>query len=221
MHGVTEAQDDIAFKRLLNDADLVVPDGMPLVWLGRRGGHDLARRVYGPELMETFCRDTGSRYRHLLYGGAPGVADRLAGILKERYATQVVGVECPPFRPLTEGEKADIARKVAEADPDVVWVGLSTPKQEAWMSEFRDRVQVPVFVGVGAAFDFIAGVKSSAPSWMQENGLEWLYRLLKEPRRLWRRYLIGGMKFVTALVRERLGRDYSLDGSRGRANRSP
>lgn len=203
MHGVVEAQDNASFKEVLERADLVVPDGMPLVWLGRKAGHHLERRVYGPELMETFCRETGSRYRHFLFGGAPGVAERLADVLADRFGTQVVGVNCPPFRPLTEEEKASIAAQITAERPDIVWVGISTPKQEAWMEEMRTRLGVPALVGVGAAFDFLAGIKTSAPRWMQENGLEWLYRLIKEPRRLWRRYLIGGSKFALGLVRER------------------
>lgn len=196
MHGITEARCDPSFKQILNSADLVVADGMPLVWLARWHGCAMRRRVYGPELMETFCRKTGPLYRHYLYGGGPGVADRLAEILKERYGALTVGTHSPPFRPLTEEEKAEVDSRIEAAAPDVVWVGLSTPKQERWMHEHRPRLSVPVMAGVGAAFDFIAGTAKQAPAWMQETGTEWFFRLTHEPRRLWRRYLVKGSKFV-------------------------
>jgi N-acetylglucosaminyldiphosphoundecaprenol N-acetyl-beta-D-mannosaminyltransferase len=196
MHGVTEAQRDASFKRILNSADLVVADGMPLVWLGRWHGCDMRRRVYGPELMETFCANTGPLYRHYFYGGAPGVAVRVAEVLRQRYQVRTVGTYSPPFRPLTEEEEVELERRIQAAAPDIVWVGLSTPKQERWMIEHRARLAVPVLAGVGAAFDFVAGTASQAPAWMQENGLEWLFRLTHEPRRLWHRYLVLGSRFA-------------------------
>jgi len=205
MHGISEAQDDPSFKQVLNSADLVVADGMPLVWLGRWHGHAMRRRVYGPELMETFCRKTGPLYRHYFYGGGPGVADRLAEILRQRYGVRTVGTYSPPFRPLTEEEKLEVDRRIQAAAPDVVWVGLSTPKQERWMCEHRPRLSVPLLGGVGAAFDFLAGTAKQAPAWVQENGLEWLFRLTHEPRRLWRRYLVNGSKFVWNVSLELLG----------------
>lgn len=204
MHGVMEAQHDSLFKKILNEADLVVPDGMPLVWLGRWQGRALKRRVYGPELMETFCRETGAKYKHFLYGGVPGVPERLAEILKQRYGLRVVGMLSPPFRPLTLEEDAELMALINEAKPDVLWVGLSTPKQERWMYEHRDRLRVPVILGVGAAFDILSSRKRDAPAWMREHGLQWLFRLLSEPRRLWRRYLIYGSKFVFMATLEML-----------------
>ena len=208
MHGVTEARADPNVRHAINDADLVVPDGMPLVWLARRRGIGLARRVYGPELMETFCRETGADYSHYFYGGAPGVGERLAKILRDEHGIRVAGTYSPPFRTPTPAESAEVAAAIDESGADVVWVGLSTPKQELWMHENRTRLRAPVGVGVGAAFDFLAGLKRTAPRWMQENGLEWLYRLGSEPRRLWRRYLVGGPRFVCAVAAEewRLGR---------------
>jgi N-acetylglucosaminyldiphosphoundecaprenol N-acetyl-beta-D-mannosaminyltransferase len=191
MHGVTEARNDSRFRNVLNSADLVVPDGMPLVWLGRLRRHPIKRRVYGPELMETFCSQTGSRYRHFFYGGAPGVAGDLAQSLEKRFGITVSGTYTPPFRPLTQEEETEVAAKVVEAAPDVLWVGLSTPKQEQWMYEHRNVLQVPVMLGVGAAFDLNSGKLQQAPSWMRENGLEWLFRLLVEPKRLWKRYLVA------------------------------
>jgi N-acetylglucosaminyldiphosphoundecaprenol N-acetyl-beta-D-mannosaminyltransferase len=198
MHGVSESLLDRSIRDVLNAADLVVPDGMSLVWVGRRRGlaKRLQRRVYGPEFMETFIRETGGRYRHYFYGGADGVADRLAEKLHRRYGIQVAGTYCPPFRPLTGQEEADLEAKVRAASPDLLWVGLSTPKQERWMYAHRGRLGVPVLLGVGAAFDFHSGTVVQAPAWMQENGLEWLFRLMVDRKRLWRRYLIGGSRFA-------------------------
>ena len=204
MHGVTEAQHDKFFKEILNSADLVVPDGMPLVWLGRWHGRSLERRVYGPELMETFCQDTGSKYRHFLYGGAPGVPDLLGRTLKERFGVNVVGGYSPPFRPLTPQEDEEIVQRIHAAKPDILWIGLSTPKQERWMYEHRPKLHVPVVVGVGAAFDINSGRANQAPSWMRENGLEWAFRLVQEPRRLWRRYVLYGSEFVWNVAAELL-----------------
>jgi N-acetylglucosaminyldiphosphoundecaprenol N-acetyl-beta-D-mannosaminyltransferase len=202
MHGITEAQHDHEFKKILNSADLVVPDGMPLVWLGRLHGHSLQRRVYGPELMQTFCQGTGAKYRHYLYGGMPGVPGLLAEILRDKYAINVVGEYSPPFRPLTAEEDERIVAQIRAAQPDVLWIGLSTPKQEHWIYEHRTKLRVPVAVGVGAAFDLNSGRAKQAPRWMRENGLEWLFRLLQEPRRLWRRYLIYGSEFLWLVASE-------------------
>jgi N-acetylglucosaminyldiphosphoundecaprenol N-acetyl-beta-D-mannosaminyltransferase len=204
MHGVTEAQYDSYFKNILNQADLVVPDGMPLVWLGRRHGHSLRRRVYGPELMQTFCKATGPQYRHYFYGGAPGVPEHLAETLQKQFGVNVVGTLSPPFRALTAEEDQEVIDRIHATNADVLWIGLSTPKQERWMYEHRDKLRVPVVVGVGAAFDLNSGRLKQAPSWMQENGLEWAFRLYKEPRRLWRRYLVFGPKFVWRVATELL-----------------
>lgn len=205
MHGVSEACRDPELRHILNSADLLVPDGMPLVWLGRLRGFALRRRVYGPELMETFCRETGRRYRHFLYGGMPGVPETLAAALKGRYGVRVVGTYSPPFRPLTQEEAEQVAGVIHKAAPDVLWAGLSTPKQERWMFEHRNTLPVPVMVGVGAAFDFNTGRVRQAPSWMREHGLEWLFRLSQEPRRLWRRYLVLGPQFVWNVLLELFG----------------
>ncbi len=207
MHGVTEAHDDPAFKAILNAADLVVPDGMPLVWIGRRQGHALRRRVYGPELMLAFCHaTTGRGYSHFFYGGAPGVVEQLAKTLQARFPElSVVGTYSPPFRTLTSEEDEQIVAMIRRAGPDVLWVGLSTPKQERWMYEHRDRLDVPIMVGVGAAFDINSGRVKQAPVWMREHGLEWFFRLVQEPKRLWRRYLIYGSRFVFYVSLELFG----------------
>jgi len=203
MHGVSESQQDPRFRDILNAAGLVIPDGMPLVWIGRlEGHHQMKQRTPGSEVMEYFCRETGAKYRHFFYGGAPGVADDLARVEQERYGIQVAGTYCPPFRPLTADEEREVETIIREAAPDVLWVGLSTPKQEKWMYEYRDRIQVPVMFGVGAAFDMNTGRLKRAPLWMQRAGLEWFFRLLIEPRRLWRRYIINGSKFAWAVCLE-------------------
>lgn len=205
MHGLMQAQDDAAFKAILHSADLTVPDGMPLVWLARRHGYPLKRRVYGPELMQTVCCETGKQYRHFFLGAADGVAERLATTFRDAHQVSVAGTYSPPFRPLAAAEDADLVALINRTAPDVLWVGLGTPKQERWMSEHRDKLAVPVMVGVGAAFDFLAGVTPCAPRWMRENGFEWLFRLMTEPRRLWRRYLIAGSRFVWYVILEQTG----------------
>lgn len=205
MHGVMEAQNSEQFKEILNGASLIVPDGMPLVWVGKVHRHALRRRVYGPELMETFCRVTGSRFSHFFYGGAPGVADELGRVMRERFGIRLAGTYSPPFRHLYPREERHLIGLLRESRPDVLWVGLSTPKQESWMAEYRDRAGVPVLVGVGAAFDFFTGRSRQAPSWMREHGFEWLFRLVNEPRRLWRRYLLHGSKFAWNVALELSG----------------
>ncbi|HEV8076746.1 MAG TPA: WecB/TagA/CpsF family glycosyltransferase [Candidatus Acidoferrum sp.] len=207
MHGVMEAMHEEEFGRILKGASLVVPDGYPLVVLGRRKGFALARRVYGPELMEVFCEETAGRgYRHYFYGGAEGVAEELARRFTGRFAgMEVAGTYCPPFRELTEAEEREVCEKINAARADVVWVGLSTPKQERWMARHREMLNVPVMVGVGAAFDFHTGRVAQAPRWMRENGMEWFFRLMSEPRRLWRRYLVNGSEFAWLVMLEQLG----------------
>jgi len=207
MHSLMQAQHSASFKKTLRGADLVVPDGFPLVWLGRRKGLPLRRRVYGPELMERFCEETAARgYRHFLYGGAPGVAEDLATGLAARFpGLRIAGTYCPPFRPLTQQEDQEVVSLVNAARADVVWVGLGAPKQERWMAEHCSRLSAPALVGVGAAFDFHTGRVAQAPRWMREHGLEWLFRLSLEPGRLWRRYLIYGTEFVALVLLESLG----------------
>ena len=155
-------------------------------WYGSAGcrGFAFVERVYGPDLLLACCqRSVSTGYRHFFYGGGTGVAERLIERLQSRFpGLQVVGSYSPPFRALSPEEDAEVIRRINAAKPDMVWVGLSTPKQERWMSEHRDRLTAPVLVGVGAAFDFHAGLKRQAPRWMQRSGLEWLFRLLTEPR---------------------------------------
>lgn len=217
VHGVMESQDDDALRRIHNAAGLVTPDGMPLVWLSRRQGFPGVERVYGPDLMLAVCeRSAASGWRHFLYGGAPGVAEKLAARLGARFpGLHIVDMYCPPFRPLTTAEDETLVARLRAAQADVVWVGLSTPKQERWMHDHVGRVGAPVLVGVGAAFDFHAGLKRQAPRWMQQRGLEWFFRLVTEPRRLWRRYAINNPRFVWSILGQALRlKRYELDASR-------
>ena len=207
MHSLMQAQRVPSFRIVLQEAALTVPDGFPLVWLARRKGFPLRRRVYGPELMEHFCAATSAKgYRHFFYGGAPGVAEALAERFAARFpGLRVAGAHCPPFRPLSPEEDAAEVAKINSSEADIVWVGLGAPKQERGMFEHRNRLNCPVLVGVGAAFDFHSGRVAQAPSWMREHGLEWLFRLSREPARLWRRYLIYGTQFVALVILEATG----------------
>jgi N-acetylglucosaminyldiphosphoundecaprenol N-acetyl-beta-D-mannosaminyltransferase len=190
-HGVMESQHDETLRTIHNQAGLVTPDGMPLVWLSRLLGHSGTRRVYGPDLMRALSALSAKRgYKQFYYGGDIGVADTLAATLCRTYpGLAVAGTLSPPFRPLSSEEDAGIVEQINAAKPDIIWVGLSTPKQEYWMASHTGRIEAPVMIGVGAAFDFLAGRKAQAPLWMQRNGLEWLFRLVQEPRRLFRRYV--------------------------------
>ena len=192
---------------------LVVPDGQPLVWAMRMLGHPTASRVYGPELMARYCeRAARTGTRMFLYGGRnQGALVQLALNLRRRYpGVKIVGGYSPPFRELDEDEIAAVTDEINGSGADVVWVGIGVPKQEKWMAAMRSRIQAPVLVGVGAAFDFHAGLVPQAPGWMQESGLEWLFRLAAEPRRLGRRYLRYNPRFVTGFTRQWVGRRRAL-----------
>jgi N-acetylglucosaminyldiphosphoundecaprenol N-acetyl-beta-D-mannosaminyltransferase len=205
VHGVMESQADSLLRDIHNRSGLTTPDGMPMVWAGKAAGADWMDRVYGPDLMlEVLARAEERGWSSFFYGGAEGVPELLADRLRERFpGLKVAGTYSPPFRPLSEDEMRQVSAMINESGATLVWVGLSTPKQEHWMHQLRPHLESPVLFGVGAAFDFHAGRLSQAPSWMQENGLEWLYRLYKEPRRLWKRYLTNNPRFVTSIVRKR------------------
>ena len=190
VHGVIESQSDPGLMAIHEHAGMATPDGMPLVWMARKLGHGRTERVYGPDLMLRLTELSAQKgYRQYYFGGAPGLAERLRDRLTARFpGLAVVGTFSPPFWPSSAEEDEEIVRMINAARPDIVWVGLSTPKQEYWMAAHLDRIEAPVMIGVGAAFDFLAGTKRQAPAWMQKRGLEWLFRLLSEPRRLWRRY---------------------------------
>lgn len=214
VHGVMESLRDPDVRRIHNEAGLVTPDGMPLVWVSRLRGFAGVDRVYGPDLMLALCASSPEKgYRHFLYGGREGVAERLAASLQGRFpGLEVAGTYCPPFRPLTEEEDARVVDQINRSGADVVWVGLSTPKQERWMAAHLGRIDAPVMIGVGAAFDFHAGLVAQAPRWVQRSGLEWLFRLMVEPRRLWRRYLLNNPSFLAMLFLQSVGlRRFQLD----------
>jgi len=198
VHGVMEAQRDPEFREIMDRALLVVPDGMPTVWVGRAQGLDQIRRVFGPDLMSELCRRSAQKnITHFLYGGKVGVAEELRGNLERRYPDiQIVGTFTPPFRSLLPNEQADLDDLLARLKPDIIWVGLSTPKQERFMSEFVSRLSRGVMIGVGAAFDIHTGRLKDAPDWVKKAGLQWLHRLLQEPSRLWKRYLVNNSCFL-------------------------
>ncbi len=205
VHGVMESQRDSELAAIHNNAGLTTPDGMPMVWAGRAAGAHWIQRVYGPDMMLAVLAEAQARsWSSFLYGGAPGVPELLAARLEQRFpGLQVAGTHSPPFRSLTRDEVHETAALINASGASLVWVGLSTPKQERWMSELRPLLEAPVLFGVGAAFDFHAGRVKQAPPWMQTSGLEWLYRLSREPRRLWKRYLTNNPRFVVAIVRRR------------------
>ncbi len=209
-HGLTEARADPALRRIYNEAWLTTPDGMPLVWLGPPG----VERVYGPDLMLGVCeagRAVG--LRHYLFGGGPGVARELAARLTQRFpGLAIVGHHEPPFRPLDPGELATWQDEIARLRPDVIWVGLGSPKQERFMAAHGPALDAGVLIGVGAAFDFHSGRVRQAPRWMQRSGLEWLFRLGTEPRRLGPRYLKTNPLFVLQVLAQKTGlATYPLD----------
>jgi N-acetylglucosaminyldiphosphoundecaprenol N-acetyl-beta-D-mannosaminyltransferase len=202
-HGLTEAQRHPELRRIYNQSWLTTPDGMPLVWLGPPG----VERVYGPDLMLAVCeagRAVG--LRHYLFGGVEGVAEQLRARLAARFpGVEIVGTFTPPFRDLRPEEFGVLQADVAAKRPDVIWVGLGTPKQEKFMARHWRELEAGVLIGVGAAFDFHSGRMPQAPRWMQRSGLEWLFRLCSEPRRLGPRYLKTNPLFVLRVLAQKTG----------------
>lgn len=205
-HGVMAAQKDVHLMDIHESAFLVVPDGMPLVWFGRLYGNDMSR-VCGPDLMLALCRHGSERgHRHYFFGGTEESLGRLKPALEAKFpGLNMVGIESPPFRPVTTEPDPEGVARIREADPDIVWVGLGSPKQEYWMKANAHLLPNSILIGVGAAFNFHAGTVRRAPVWMQRSGFEWLYRLIQEPRRTWRRYLIMAPQFLVLSCREYLG----------------
>jgi N-acetylglucosaminyldiphosphoundecaprenol N-acetyl-beta-D-mannosaminyltransferase len=216
VHGVMEAQRDPEFRDILNHALLVTPDGMPTVWVGRMQGNSTMKRVFGPDLMLEVCRrSAGTGIRHFLYGGNPGIAAELAEHLRRRFpGIAVVGTFTPPFRPLEPSEQFALEKQMNTALPDIVWVGLTCPKQEKFMAANFRRLPCKVMIGVGAAFDIHTGHVQDAPKWIKEAGLQWAHRLWQEPRRLWKRYLVNNPAFLVAIGLQLAGlRRHSLPPS--------
>ena len=205
VHGVMESQRDPTLLDIHNRSGLTTPDGMPMVWAGRWAGAKNMERVYGPQLMRQLLEKAEHEaWTNYFYGGAPGVATTLAQRLLSRYPNlRIVGTHAPPFQPLSEDEDAAEVAIINAASPDLLWVGVSTPKQERWMAAHLGSLNAKVMLGVGAAFDINAGLRRSAPALMQRMGLEWLYRLIREPRRLWYRYLRNNPAFLLAVTSRR------------------
>jgi N-acetylglucosaminyldiphosphoundecaprenol N-acetyl-beta-D-mannosaminyltransferase len=205
VHTVMAAHEDPELRAAVEGASFTVPDGQPLVWALNALGHDLDDRVYGPELMRRACaRAAREGTRFFLYGGRDEDALRqLSEALRRAHpGLRIAGGISPPHRPLTAAEEANVAAEIDRSEADVVWVGIGVPKQEKWMARMRPRLRAPVLIGVGAAFDFHAGLVPQAPGWLQRLGLEWAFRLAQEPGRLWRRYLRYNPRFVVGFARQ-------------------
>jgi len=207
VHGIMEAQHDPEVLRILNGAVINTPDGMPLTWVGRLCGFRNMDRVFGPDFMNEMCALSIERgYRHFLCGGKPGIAELLSENLQRRFpGLQIVGTYTPPFRSLNTEEESDLVNRVRQARPHILWVGLSTPKQERFMAQYVERLRVPLLVGVGAAFDFHTGGIRDCSRWIKRAGLQWLHRLVQDPKRLWRRYLINNPAFVWRVALQMAG----------------
>ena len=207
---LVQLQKDREFKRIYDGASLILPDGMPLIWAGKFLGTPFAAKVSGSDLFVEFCAVAAKKgFKVYFMGAMPGVAARAAEILTVRFpGLQVVGTHSPSFgfeKKLEESE--EVARKIREAAPDVLFLGLGSPKQEKWTDRFKDKHGVPVSVMVGISFDYVAGTVKRAPVWMQNSGLEWFWRLLMEPKRLWKRYLVDDPKFFWYVLRQKWGRN--------------
>ncbi len=211
---IMQCRQDPKLRRVANNAGLVNPDGMPLVFLSRWRGHKTIDRVYGPDFMMAFSEMSVAKgYKHFYYGGAEGVPEELAEKMRERFpGINIVGTYSPPFRALTPEEDEEIVQMINAAEPDIVWVGLGSPKQDHWMADHVDRLNAYGLMGVGAAFDFHTGRKPQAPYWMQRRGLEWAFRLSTEPKRLWKRYLINNPLFIASSIAQQLKlREYPIE----------
>ena len=201
---IVDCHRDENYKNVVNNAGMTTPDGMPLVWIGKARGANI-KRTYGPDLMQAMCELSQQKgYSHYFYGGGDRTIELFVRKMKERYPKlNIVGAVAPPFKEIKEIENDETLREINKSNPDILWVGLGSPKQDFWMYNHRDKLNVPVMIGVGAAFDFFAGTKKQAPAWMQRSGLEWIFRLCSEPKRLWKRYLIGNTKFIYYLIKDR------------------
>ena len=207
VHTVMASQEDPELRAAVLKADFTVPDGQPLIWAMNALGHDLSSRVYGPDLMDRACaRAARTGQRFYLYGGrSQGALVELARMLRLKHpGLQIVGGHAPPFRTLTDAEDEAIVADIQRCRPDVIWVGIGVPRQEKWMARMRERLDAPVLIGVGAAFDFHAGIVAQAPERLQRLGLEWAFRLSQEPRRLWKRYARYNPLFVLGFARQYL-----------------
>lgn len=203
---IVDARSDAGYRKVLEGAAMITPDGMPVVWTARLKGDKNIARTYGPDLMLALCeKGLAGGYKHFLYGGTESTCSLLENVLKQKMPNiSIVGQLAPPFREIHAQESQEVIDRVNRSGADILWVGLGSPKQDYWMSEHRERLDVPVIIGVGAAFDFLSGVKRQAPKWMQRNGLEWFFRLCCEPGRLWKRYLVGNTRFLYFVIKDML-----------------
>jgi N-acetylglucosaminyldiphosphoundecaprenol N-acetyl-beta-D-mannosaminyltransferase len=220
VHGIMEAQRDSSLKSIFAEALLVAPDGMPTVWMGHMQGFSAMRRVFGPDLMvDIIGRAEFRNCSHFFCGGGPGVAERLRDEMLHRFPwAQIAGTYSPPFRPMTVIEESELEAKVRSLRPDIIWVGLSTPKQERFMARYLPVLDTKLMIGVGAAFLFHTGAIHDSPKWVKHAGLQWLHRLLQEPSRLWRRYLLNNPRFIFYALLQFVGvKHYALEaGSENR-----
>lgn len=203
VHTTVMSYEDKTYKAIQNGGFMALPDGKPLSIVSKKRGFKEAERVTGPDLMEEIFKISEEKgYSHYFYGSTQETLDTLKQKLNEKYPNmKIAGMYSPPFRKLTEEEDKEIVKNINNVNPDFVWVGLGAPKQEIWMSDHNDKVD-GLMIGVGAGFDYHAGNISRAPKWMQNLSLEWMYRLLQDPRRLLRRYMYTNIKFIIALIKE-------------------
>ncbi len=206
VQGIMEAQKSPDLKNVINSSLTTIPDGRPTVWVGWLGGFRQMQQVTGPNLMLQLCaRSVEKRYTHFFYGGGPGIADELKQALQARFpGLKVVGTYTPPFRPLSVAEECELINQVARLKPDLFWVGLSTPKQERFMAEFLHKLDTKLMLGVGAAFDMHTGRIADAPEWLKKTGMQWLHRLVQDPKRLWKRYLTNNPRFLYLITMQLL-----------------
>lgn len=210
VHTTVMAHDNEDYKNIQNSAAMALPDGKPLSVVSKKRGYANAQRVTGPDLMgELFAFRKEKPLKHYFYGATQETLDTLKAKLKEKYPDiRIVGMESPPFRPLSEEEDRDAVNRMNQAQPDIVWVGLGAPKQENWMYAHKDKVNA-VMIGVGAGFDYHAGTIKRAPKWMQKCSLEWFYRLMQDPKRLFKRYFVTNFKFIYLILMENIsGKDH-------------
>jgi N-acetylglucosaminyldiphosphoundecaprenol N-acetyl-beta-D-mannosaminyltransferase len=214
VHGIMEAQRDSGIRSIFAEALLVAPDGMPTVWMGHLQGFATMQRVFGPDLMIEIMG--GEEFRncvHFFCGGEPGTAERLRETMLQRFPwAQIAGTYSPPFEPMTAVEERELQTRVQLLRPDIIWVGLSTPKQERFMARYLPVLDTKLMIGVGAAFLFHTGVIQDSPQWVKHAGLQWLHRLLQEPTRLWKRYFLNNPRFILFAFLQSMGlKHYALD----------
>jgi N-acetylglucosaminyldiphosphoundecaprenol N-acetyl-beta-D-mannosaminyltransferase len=224
VHGVMEAQRSPELAKVMADAAFVMPDGMPAVWVGRHQGNDSMRRVFGPDLMlEVLRRGEFCHCTHFFCGGKAGVAEELRDRMREHFPhVKIVGVYTPPFGPMSPAEEGEFIGIIKELHPDVVWIGMSTPKQERFMAQYLPLLDTRLMFGVGAAFDYHTGRISDCADWIKRCGLQWFHRLLQDPKHLWKRYLLNNPVFMWAVALQLTGlRAYPIQPKFGGSSATP